>query len=140
MQAGRAGEFARLNMPFELGVDYGFRRAGGAFETKRALVIATGQYSYQVALSDIAGFDVRSHGNDYVKAIRQVRAWLRSHGLPVRGPSRIIGDYTAFQEWDFERLLAAGWGEADIKERSTPELFDAMATWITEGRPMSGPS
>ena len=127
-------------MPFELGIDYGFKRSGGVFATKRALVIAKDQYEYQVALSDIAGFDIRSHGNNFETAIKHVRSWLHSQELRVRGPSQIVGDYTVFQEWDFERLLAAGWNRADIKERATPELFEAMQAWIAAGRPMTGPS
>jgi hypothetical protein len=74
VKASRSGEFARLNMPFELGVDYGFRRASARFATKRALVIATSQYEHQIALSDLAGFDIASHDDNFERAIKHVRA------------------------------------------------------------------
>lgn len=138
VKAAKSGEYARLNMPFELGVDYGFRRSGGTFANKRALVIATKPYEHQIALSDIAGFDVKCHEDNYQLAIKHVRAWL-SQDLQVPGPSRIVGDYTAFQEWDYERLLDEGWEEEDIRERATPDLFHAMKAWLVEGRPMTGP-
>jgi hypothetical protein len=139
VKAAGSGEFARLNMPFELGVDYGFQRAGGRFANKRALVIARDQYDYQVALSDIAGFDIASHDNRFDKAIKHVRRWLHAQGLPVRAPAKILGDYLAFQEWEWDRLLADGWAEDDIREQSTPELFESMQTWVSIGRPLADP-
>lgn len=139
VRAARPGEFARLNMPFELGVDYGFSRSGGRYSTKRALVIAKEQYEYQVALSDIAGFDVASHHDRYQLAITHVRRWLRSQGVDVRSPSQIFGDYLAYQEWDWVRLLEEGWDEADIPDRSTDEQLDAMELWVRSGRPLTDP-
>jgi hypothetical protein len=130
------GEFARLNMPFELGIDYGISLGGGeAMASKRLLVLAEDRYLYQAALSDIAGWDIRSHGGDYEKAIKQVRAWLRSHGSADRSTSQIIGDYTGFQEWDYERLLDEGWNEKDIQDRETGELLEAMKAWRDANRP-----
>lgn len=139
VKASQSGEFARLNMPFELGVDYGFRRSSDRFATKRALVIATGRYEHQIALSDLAGFDIANHDDDFEQAIKHVRAWLWSNDLDVRAPAKILGDYLAYQEWDWERLLADGWSEDDIRDRSTPELFDAMETWVSVGRPLTDP-
>lgn len=124
-------------MPFELGVDYGTLRTGrGALASKRLLVIVEEPYEYQAALSDIAGWDVRAHRGDYDDAMRQVRAWLSSHGHGHRSPSRIIGDYTAFQEWGYERLLDAGWSERDIQERGTVELLESMFEWREAGSPV----
>lgn len=138
VRATRAGELARLNMPFELGIDYGFAQADPAkFAQKRLLVIAEEPYKYQAALSDIAGWDIRSHGADYERAIREVRSWLGSCELTSTSSSRILGDYIGFQEWDYERLLASGWKESDIQERPTPELLRAMREWIGAGRPVT---
>jgi hypothetical protein len=139
VRAERRGEFARLNMPFELGVDYGFSRSGGRFSTKRALVIAKEPYEYQVALSDIAGFDIASHHDSYEQAMKHVRRWLRSQGVEVRSPTQIVGDYLAFQEWDWVRLLDEGWDEDDIPDRSTDEHLDAMELWVRSGRPLTDP-
>lgn len=130
------GEFARLNMPFELGIDYGMSISGNArLQSKRILVVAEEKYLHQAALSDIAGWDIRAHDAQYEKAIKEVRAWLSSHGLAQRSSSRITGDYTGFQEWDYERLLAAGWSEQDIQERGTREILDAMFSWYKADRP-----
>lgn len=136
VQASAQGEYARLNMPFELGVDHGLAQAGNAgLASKRLLVVAEDRYKYQVALSDIAGWDIDSHNGEYDKAIRCVRTWLASHGAPTPSASTIIGHYIGFQEWDYERLLGDGWDETDIRERQTPELLDAMRNWVAAGRP-----
>lgn len=135
VQVNTPEEYARLNMPFELGIDYGVSLSQEPVVQKYLLVIAQDRYLYQAALSDIAGWDIRFHGGDFEEAIRGLRVWLGSHGLADRSGSQIIGDYIGFQEWDFERLLADGWSEKDIRDRETKELLDAMSEWRRAERP-----
>lgn len=138
VQATAAGEYSRLNMPFELGIDFGLAQAGDeTLARKRLLVIAADPYEYQVALSDIAGWDIRAHEDKYDQAIRAVRNWLASMSLTEKAASRIVGEYIAFQEWDYERLLAGGWSDDDIQRRPTAELLRAMQTWTEAGRPVT---
>lgn len=137
-QAKAAGEPARLNMPFELGIDYGISIVNdNPASAKRLLVIAEQKYLYQAALSDIAGWDIIPHGGDFEEAIRAVRSWLASRGLASRSGSQIIGDYVGYQEWDYERLLDSGWSDKDIRHRGTSELLEAMGAWRDTGRPMT---
>ena len=136
VQAEAAGDFARLNMPFELGVDLGVSLAGNPqLSLKRQLVLAEEPYDHQVALSDLAGFDVRAHGGDFEVAMRHLRAWFASLGLTDLAPSVIVGHYIDFQEWDYERLLDQGWTEDDIQERPSAELLVGMSDWVDAGRP-----
>ena len=138
LQAGKKGEYARLNMPFELGLDYGLAQGGrGRLRDKRLLVIAQDPYKYQAALSDIAGWDIGTHRGEFDQAIRQVRNWLAATEGSIPAASQIVGNYFGFQEWDYERLLARGWDDLDIQERPTPELLDSMREWIVAGRPMT---
>ncbi len=138
VRASEEGQYSRLNMSFELGIDYGLSRAGqGQLANKRLLVVAEDPYTYRAALSDIAGWDVRAHSAALDKAIRGVRSWLASMELTDQAASEIVGDYVGFQEWDYERLLADGWEEVDIRERPTSELLRAMHAWIDAGRPMT---
>lgn len=136
-QSERAGEHYRLNMPFELGLDYGCRRYfGNGREGKRTLVLEEEPYRYQAALSDIAGWDIMEHRGDYQRAVRHVRNWLvDSASLKAPGAKQILDAYTDFQGWNFERLLADGWSEDDIKECSTAELLGGMRLWLEQGRP-----
>lgn len=133
-QAGQAGEHYRLNMPFELGLDYACRLySGGDRAAKRTLILEEQRYRYQAALSDIAGWDIADHGGDFQMAIRRVRNWLvAAAGLEAPGPQAIINAYADFLGWNYERLLRDGWSEEDIKACPTPELLKGMRRWLGE--------
>lgn len=133
-----ADEYARLNMPFELGMDYGSRRFGGEpLAQKAILILENVRYDYQKSLSDIAGWDIHAHGLDHIEAVRHVRNWLvRQAGAEGVGPARILGNYAAFQEWYWERELATGASEDDIKTYPTVQMIEAMRQWIDAGRPL----
>jgi hypothetical protein len=138
-QARKKGEYYRLNMPFELGVDYGCRQYfGQGRDQKRILILEEKPYRYQASLSDLSGCDIKVHSGDFQKAIRQVRNWLVSEAqAQADGASRIIGRYTDFQGWYFERQRQLGFSEDDIKDYPTIELMDAMLTWVRLKRPIS---
>lgn len=138
----KKGEFFRLNMPFELGVDYGCREySSNDCKHKKFLILEEKQYQTKKALSDLAGCDMQAHDGDYAKAIRKVRNWLVSEAnLPTTtdGAAKIIGAYTAdFQEWHYEQRLSRGFSEEDIQDYPTSELLGAMHEWTRLGRPAS---
>lgn len=136
-QARKKGEHFRLNMPFELGIDYGCRQYyGRGREDKRFLILEEQQYRYQAALSDISGSDIQAHKGDYQIAVKKVRDWLVNvAGATIVGPTKIFQDYTDFQEWYWEKMHAAGSSDADIREYPTSEFLAAMHEWIALGKP-----
>lgn len=136
-RAGAADEFARMNMPFELGLDHACRLFGSdASAEKVLLVLEHSRYDYQRALSDIAGWDIRDHGGNPVQAVRHVRSWLVAQaGAPRVGAALIQGKYLLFQEWYYERELATGSSEEDIRAYPTHELVTAMHEWMEAGQP-----
>ncbi|MEO1067350.1 MAG: hypothetical protein AAFW47_08220 [Pseudomonadota bacterium] len=138
-QAMEQGEFYRLNMPFELGMDYGCREYfGNGRQSKRILILEQERYRYQAAISDLAGCDIQTHSGDFQKAIRKVRNWLVSEaGISAEGANRIHGRYADFQEWYYEKQLAAGFSEDDIQDYPTMELLRAMNEWMTLGKPVN---
>lgn len=133
-----ANEFARMNMSFELGIDHGCRRFGaGQLADKSILILEETRYDYQKVLSDISGWDIHAHDGDHQKAVRHVRSWLVAQaGATAFGAAHIQGKYIAFQEWYWERALAAGSSEEDIKEYPTAEIIRAMHEWMTAGQPV----
>tara|TARA_B100001939_G_scaffold323313_1_gene314437 strand:+ start:1638 stop:2267 length:630 start_codon:yes stop_codon:yes gene_type:complete len=137
-QATRKGEHYRLNMPFELGVDYGCRKYfGRGREDKKILILEEKKYRYQASISDLAGCDIQSHSGDFEKAVRKVRNWLVCEAdVTAEGPKRILGAYADFQEWHYERQLEKGFSEEDIQDYPTNELLDAMKIWVAEGKPI----
>ena len=103
-QARRAGEHYRLNMPFELGIDFGFRHYGGnPFSEKAILILVEQPYVYQAAISDLAGSDVESHHGKYQRAVRKVRNWLiGQNGFEKVGANRILSEVRGFSSVVFE--------------------------------------
>jgi len=135
-EANAKGEAFRLNMPFELGVDYGCRQYRRGMKGKKFLILEEQKHRYMKVLSDISGFDIAAHNGDFQEAIRKVRNWLVSEaGIQADGPARITAAYSDFQRWYYERQLVAGFSEKDIQDYPTNELLNAMGTWITEGKP-----
>lgn len=77
VRASVAGEYSRMNMPFELGIDYGLRNSGvGNLHTKQFLILEATKYDYQKALSDINGFDIKVHGNDTERIFLCLYTWF----------------------------------------------------------------
>jgi len=132
MESTEANELARMNMPFELGIDYGCKHLkGGKWADKRILVLDTAQYRYQAALSDLAGSDIRSHRNDAKSAIREVRDWLVTESLGT-GPSfRVIwSDFNYFNAFLADELAAIGGEPEDVDTMPVPEVMEYMKQWF----------
>jgi len=130
-QARYRGEYYRLNMPFELGLDFGCRRYGsGRLGEKVILVLEEQRYRYQAAISDLAGSDIEAHHGDYQIAVRKVRNWLAGMpGFEGIGGARVLADYEEFQRWHIQRQRNRGFSDEDIRDYSTPELLSAMFDW-----------
>lgn len=89
----------RFNMPFELGIDLGAKAYGSpTLKRKKLLVLDSEPYRYQASISDIAGQDIRHHGNSPDTAIQVVRHWLvtasKRKGVP--SASTIRDRFAAF--------------------------------------------
>ena len=136
-RAGKAGEYYRLNMPFELGLDYGCREYTASKSSKKLLILQEEAFRHHIALSDLSGCDAEVHSGDYQVAIRKVRNWLVSEaGVAAPGGARIIGAYADFQEWHYEQQLAAGFDDEDIRDYPTGEMLSAMSRWVRLGTPV----
>ena len=71
LRSEKRREFYRMNMPFELGLDYGI---GG--NEKVFLIFENEPYKLKIALSDINGWDVRPHHNNPEELIMEFRKWI----------------------------------------------------------------
>ena len=88
-------------MPFELGVFLGAKRYGGREQKKKiGLILDRERFRYQAFLSDIAGQDIREHGDDLKQIISIIRNWLRSSSgrAEIPGGSTIQARYQLFRE------------------------------------------
>ncbi len=127
-----------MNLPFELGIDYGCRLAGRpTLKKKRLLVLEKDQYEFQRAISDLSGIDIKSHGNEPERVVRAVRNWFVEtvgvHDAP--SASRLWDRFTLGFVPEFYRSRAAqGFSGADLNMMPVPEYTDAIRQWLAPER------
>ena len=82
MKASEKEEFYRMNMPFELGIDYGIKKSGASnkLNKKKHLILENVKHEYKKAISDIAGWDIEAHKNKAFLVIKILRDWFVDNG------------------------------------------------------------
>lgn len=130
--ANEAGDIARFNMPFELGLDIGCRRLkGGKWGSKKCLVLEVEPHRYNKALSDMAGSDIAFHHGDPAEATTQVRNWLNNQcNLRADGPARIWGRFNDFMADNYDILTERGYSSKDIENLPISELVEDIQEWL----------
>lgn len=136
-QALTVGEHYRMNMPFELGMDFAAARFGtDALRSKQLLVLEEQAYRYQAAISDLAGIDIMQHEGKPDLAMKKVRTWLVGQNVSENvGFSRLQGEYEDFQDWYLKGQIAAGFQGEDFRDFSVPELIAGVQEWLRAERP-----
>jgi len=90
LKSVKEDEYYRMNMPFELGLDYGI---GG--DEKVFLIFENEPYKLKIALSDINGWDVRPHLDNPEKLIMEFRKWI----VVNRELSKTLKSYSYSDIW-----------------------------------------
>lgn len=130
----KKNEVYRMNMPFELGIDYGCRKySSGTGMEKRQLILEKEPYLYKIALSDISGFDIKYHNNEPMILIRVIRDWfVETVGIKgLKGPTEIWNKYNDFIYYLTVTRLKLGFSEEDIMLMPVPEYIEAIDEWKT---------
>ncbi len=131
--ATKAGEIARFNMPFELGVDIGIRSASNRsrLSTKRNLIIEQKRFRYQKALSDLAGNDIQMYGDSPERLVLVVRNWFTIILSPKFPSGSIIWEaYNEFQTYFVELTTQEGYDEDDLETLPINQLIFWMKSWV----------
>jgi hypothetical protein len=131
IQANKKGEFFRLNMPFELGLDVGCRLySTGKRRHKKCLILEAERFRYQAALSDISGSDIETHNNDPRDVVVGVRNWLSNEaGIDSDGPEMIWASFNDFLAANSGELQQNGFLKKDIEKLPVGELLRRMRRW-----------
>ncbi|MEN3327011.1 MAG: hypothetical protein V7638_1818 [Acidobacteriota bacterium] len=133
IKSQRRGEFFRLNIPFELGIDYGCRRtAAGYLRRKRFLVLGRKPHDYRQALSDLGGIDAKSHWNNPKKAVLALRNWFIDtvHIKEAPSGSAIWEKFVDF-DWDFyAERKRDGFSRHDLNMMPIREYISAIRRWL----------
>ena len=133
MVASKAGEIARFNMPFELGLDIGIRRAArrSRLWSKRNLIIDKEKYRYQKALSDLSGNDIQVYEDSPERLVLVLRNWFTSNIHPKQPSGSSIWEaYNEFQTYFAKFTLEEGYEERDIINMPFNELIYFMSRWV----------
>jgi hypothetical protein len=133
LQAKKVKEYYRLNMPFELGIDYGFRHIVGSHLTsKQFLVVSEKRFDYAKAISDLSGVDIRSHKNSPEEFVRVIRNWFSQFLQRPHSPTRIWESFNSFME-DFKaKREHEGFSQDDIYSMPTTEFMIYIKEWLDQ--------
>jgi hypothetical protein len=121
----------RMNMPFELGIDYGCQKLrGGKWAQKKILILEKERYRFQKSISDLSGSDIKSHDDEVSKVVGAVRDWLVTEELR-RGDSgaRIWDRFNDFQTYLHDEVVAKD-GHISIDDVQIPEMIHHMEAWF----------
>jgi len=100
VKSKKAKEFARMNMPFELGIDYGLRNSGlPKLSEKQFLILEATKYDYMKAISDINGFDIKVHSNETEKIFECLYTWF-SETLKINKQSPPLKTFYEFIDFN----------------------------------------
>lgn len=127
----------RMNMPFELGLDYGcmeFHQVA-VYKQKLMLILEDEPYSLKKAISDISFADCKHHKNDPERLVEEVRNWFSENGFDlIPGPTALWNDYNEFLSELYVRKIRDGFSSPQIETLPIPEFIRAIDHWITNGR------
>lgn len=133
LKSKKQGEFYRLNMPFELGIDFGSRRfASDHLKDKKFLILERRPHDYKKALSDLSGVDIKNHGDKPSEVVRAVRDWfvetVRLRGL--KGATPIWYRFNDFAADLYKQRKAEGFSDKDLQTMPVPEYIDYIKIWL----------
>jgi len=121
-------EYYRLNMPFELGIDYGIRLSERP--DKKFLILEAEQYETKKALSDISGWDIKCHNNRSDEMIECIRSWcIETVGLTnIKAGVEVKFQYDCFDTSLFENFIKQYKGKYDDQsaQEFTENLLEKM--------------
>ena len=126
-------EHYRMNMPFELGIDYGCQKfKEGIWKEKKILILEKEKFRYRKALSDLSGSDIKNHDNDPIKIMRAVRDWLVTEELHTGDSGRRVWDkFNEFQAYLYEKVIVED-GHESVDDVLIPEVVSHMSNWFNK--------
>ena len=125
IQAQNAGDYFRLNMPFELGVDWGYRQYKD--KTKKFLILESTAFNAKKAISDLAGVDFEAHGDIPEELVVIVRNWLAANTKGKLPSGSVIWD--DYNQFSAELYKMKGFSKRDVDRLPTAEIIRHMQKW-----------
>jgi len=128
-----SGEVYRMNMPFELGIDYGcLKFKGGKWRKKKILILEKERYRFQEAISDISGCDIKKHEDEVDKIISAVRDWFVTEELGRADSGNKVWDkFNDFQAYLYDEVVEKD-GHTSIDDVQVSEVIHHMNEWFAQ--------
>lgn len=130
IKSEKIDEYYRLNMSFELGLDYGIKRTIN--NEKKFIILENEKYSYHKGLSDYSGFDIFSHHNKPENVTKIVRDWFVNNEIvkkDVAGANKIFMDYCDCWAFIYDELIKKGYSEGETQEVPFKEFIHLIKKW-----------
>jgi hypothetical protein len=126
LKAEKANDIFRLNMPFELGIEYGCRRISTNYlNGKRTLILERRLYDIRRALSDLNGVDIKNHQNKPAKTVRALLHWfIETVGVEEADSPSVIWDrFNEFMYDFYVRRKNEGYSKGDMETMPIPQYI-----------------
>ncbi|GAB3331973.1 hypothetical protein GCM10027359_02090 [Marilutibacter aestuarii] len=126
-----------MNMPFELGIDYGCRNfGGGKWAGKKILILEKERYRFQKSISDLSGSDIKAHNGKVDKAIISVRDWLVTEELGrADSGARVWDKFNDFNAFLYDEVVEKD-GHKSIEDVQISEIVHHMKSWLKPAKGM----
>jgi hypothetical protein len=120
-----------MNMPFELGIDYG--RKITLDSDKPILVLEEEKYSFHRGLSDYSGFDILCHKGDSATAVKILRDWFVGQRMVSDLSSPTVIWYEYMDCWTFinQKLTERGFTDKEASDIPYNEFHDLVVEWLS---------
>jgi len=126
-------EHFRMNMPFELGIDYGAKiLKEGIWSSKQILILEEEKYRYQKALSDLSGSDIKNHNNEPSVAIKAVRDWfVVTENISADSGNKIWAKFNEFNAYLYDQAVEND-GHDSVDDLQIVEIIRYIDYWLCQ--------
>jgi hypothetical protein len=125
-------EFARFNMPFELGMDYILTKQN---PLKAMIIFDKNPHDYDKFLSDLSGSDIQTHNNDITLIVKAIRNWLIKYFPEGPSYSEIIDQFNLFESDFIEKMITLKLDINNPNDIPKHELIKLMYAYINATKP-----
>ncbi|WP_192849745.1 hypothetical protein [Aeromonas sp. SCS5] len=125
-------EHFRMNMPFELGIDFGAKKfKEGIWSNKQILILEEEKYRYQKALSDLSGSDIKNHNNEPALAIKAVRDWfVVTENILTDSGNKIWAKFNEFNAYLYDQAVEND-GHDSVDDLQIVEIIRHIEIWLS---------
>lgn len=124
-----------MNMPFELGIDYGTRLVGSPkMRRKKFLILERDPHRFRKAISDLSGVDIKHHNTNPEDVVRAARDWFtETVGLKDLASGTLVWwSFSVFTKDFYKKRKADGFTAKDLNMMPIREYVRFIKRWVAK--------